>query len=131
MVVNHINPRYVMQETDNTANPYKDLFSETKKYVELQTRLFKLESVEKSGILLSTLIFLMLAVVLCAGLGFYLMFTIAYLLEPVMGLMWSFLVISGFYLLLIIILFAFKKKLIINPIIRFLSQLFLNENDIP
>lgn len=131
MVVNHINPRYVMQETDNTTNPYKDLFSETKKYVELQTRLFKLESVEKSGILLSTLIFLMLAVVLCAGLGFYLMFTIAYLLEPVMGLMWSFLVISGFYLLLIIILFAFKKKLIINPIIRFLSQLFLNENDIP
>ncbi|MBQ7822712.1 MAG: phage holin family protein [Bacteroidaceae bacterium] len=118
-----------MQESYNTNNPYKELFSETKKYIELQTKLFKLESVEKSGILLSTLIFLMLAVVFCAGLGFYLMFTLAYLLEPVMGLMWSFLVISGFYLLLIIILFLFKKKLIINPIIRFLSQLFLNEND--
>ena len=119
-----------MQEPNNTTNPYKELFSETKKYVELQKRLFKLESVEKAGILFSALIFLILAIVLCAGLGFYLMFTIAYLLEPAIGLMWSFLLISGFYLLLIIILFIFKKKLIINPIIRFLSQLFLNENDI-
>ena len=85
-----------MQDPNNTTNPYKELFSETKKYVELQKKLFKLESVEKAGILFSALIFLILAIVLCAGLGFYLMFTIAYLLEPAIGLMWSFLLISGF-----------------------------------
>ena len=119
-----------MSETNDTPNPYQQLFTETKKYVELQKKLFKLESIEKSGILLSTLIVLMVSVVLCAGFAFYLMFAIAYMLQPVMGLMWAFLLISGFYLLLIVILFIFKKQLIVNPAVRFLSRLFLNENDI-
>jgi len=39
----------------------------------------------------------------------------------------SFCIIAAIYVVLIILVFVFRKQLVINPLVRFLSKLFLNK----
>jgi len=41
----------------------------------------------------------------------------------------SFAIISAIYILLTVILFSYRKRLVINPMVRFLSGLFLTKNE--
>ena len=110
---------------------FQQLYDDLKKYVELQTDYVKVEFVEKMTILLSTLLIITLVIILAIAALFYLFFSLAYALVPVVGsLAISFFIISGIYLLLIALLFLFRKKLIVNPLVRFLSKLFLNKTNI-
>lgn len=115
----------------NTKEPVEDfqqLYAEVKKYIELQTEYIKVEFVEKLTILLSTLVILTVAIVLVIAALFYLFFSLAYALVPLVGsLAISFCIISGIYVFLIILLFAFRKSIVINPLVRFLSKLFLTK----
>jgi hypothetical protein len=59
---------------------------------------------------------------------FYLLFTLAYLLEPhVGGLEVSYALISGIILLMIAGIYLFRRQMIIEPLTRFIANLFLNE----
>ena len=110
---------------------FQQLYNDLKKYVELQTEYVKVEFVEKLTILLSTLLIITLIIILIIAGLFYLFFSLAYALVPLVGsLAISFLIISGIYLLLIVFLFLLRKKLIVNPLVRFLSKLFLNKTNI-
>ena len=116
---------------DEPIENFQQLYNDLKKYVELQTDYLKVEFVEKLSILLSTLLIVIIAIILVVAGLFYLFFSLAYALVPLVGsLAISFLIISGIYLLLIIFLFILRKKLIINPLVRFLSKLFLNKTNI-
>ncbi|MCM1336313.1 MAG: hypothetical protein NC187_04660 [Candidatus Amulumruptor caecigallinarius] len=42
------------------------------------------------------------------------------------GIEWAYMIMGGFYVLLIVLLFLFKKALIINPLSRFISRLLFN-----
>ena len=115
----------------NTADPvenFQQLYDDVKKYVQLQTEYVKVEFVEKLTVLISALLIIFLVIILIMGSLFYLFFSVAYLLQPIVGSMtMSFFIISAFYLLLTALLFVFRKKLIINPLVRFLSRLFLKK----
>ena len=59
---------------------------------------------------------------------FYLSFTLAYVLEPyVGGLTNSYAIITGGILLIGILIYAFRQKLIIQPLTNFLANLLLND----
>lgn len=110
---------------------FQQLYNDLKKYVELQADYVKVEFVEKMTILLSTLLIITLVIILAIAALFYLFFALAYALVPVVGsLAISFCLITGIYLILIALLLMFRKKLIINPLVRFLSKLFLNKTNI-
>ena len=115
----------------NTADPvenFQQLYDDVKKYIQLQSEYVKVEFVEKLTVLISALLIIFLVIILIMGALFYLFFSVAYLIEPIVGSMTvSFFIISAFYLLLTLDLFVFRKKLIINPLVRFLSRLFLNK----
>ena len=112
------------EPTDN----FQQLFSEVKKYIELQTEYVKVEFVEKLTILLSTLLIIAVVLILAITGLFYLFFAIAYALEPVLGsLAMSFGIISGLYVVLIFLFYLFRKQLVINPLVKLLSNLFLNK----
>ena len=115
----------------NTADPvenFQQLYDDVKKYIQLQSEYVKVEFVEKLTVLISALLIIFLVIILIMGALFYLFFSVAYLIEPIVGSMTvSFFIISAFYLLLTLALFVFRKKLIINPLVRFLSRLFLNK----
>ena len=117
-----------MFATDKTIDNLQSLFLEVKKYVDLQKDYVKLDITHKLTILLSTLILILVLVVLGMIALFYLSFTLAYVLEPhVGGLMNSYAIITGGILMLGILIYVFRKKLIIQPLTNFLANLLLND----
>ena len=114
---------------DKSIENFQQLFFEFKKYLELQKEYTKLELTEKLTILLSTLIMIVVLIILGMVALFYLLFALAYVLEPlVRGLMVSFAMISCFHILLIALIVIFRKKIIINPMTRFIAGLFIDNN---
>ena len=104
------------------------LFAETKKYVELQTEYAKLELTEKLTILLSTLILVLIMIILGMVTLFYFSFTIAYVLAPYIGgLMSSFALITLFLLVLMALVYHYRQRLIVAPMVKFLANLFLRD----
>ena len=106
------------------------MFAEFKKFLVLQKEYTKLELTEKLTILLSTLIMILVLTILGMVALFYLLFALAYILEPLVGgLMVSFGIIAGINVLLIAIIYFFRRQLIISPMVNFLANLFLNDSN--
>jgi membrane-bound ClpP family serine protease len=119
-----------MLNNQEPADNLQQLYDEVKKYVQLQTEYVKVDFVEKLTILLSTLLIIGIVLILVIAALFYLFFSLAYALQPILGsLAISFAIISGIYVALIVLLMAFRKKLVINPLVRFLSNLFLKNKE--
>lgn len=117
-------------ETSDTKNNFKQLFDDTKQYVKLQTDYLRVQSVEKLTILLSTILIALIILIFAAGALFYLFFTLAYAISPfVGGLAVSFAIITLLYLILIAILYVFRKKWVLNPILNLLMKLFYDKTD--
>lgn len=117
-----------MFANDKSIDNLQDLLAECKKYVELQKDYLKLDLVEKLTILLSTLILILILIILGMMALFYLSFTLAYILEPIVGgLTASYALISGVIILLALLSYLFRKQLIIQPMVNFISHLFLND----
>lgn len=112
---------------DKSIENVQQLFMEFKKYLELQKEYTKLEIIEKLSKLLSTLLLVLLLVTLSVVVLFHLSFTLVYVLAPLVGgLMISFALITCFHILLVVLLVILRKKLIINPITKFIAKLFLD-----
>lgn len=114
---------------DKSIDNLQQLFYEFKKYLELQKDYTKLDITEKLTILLSTLIMVLVLIILGMVALFYLLFALAYILEPLVGgLMVSFSIIAAINLLIIAVVVIFRKKLIVSPMVNFLAGLFLNNS---
>ena len=112
---------------DKSIKNFQQLFMEFKKYLELQKEYTKLELTEKLTILISTLLMVLILISLSMMTLFYLLLAFAYILEPIVGgLMVSFTIIAAINILLIAIVYVFRRQLIIKPIVNFLAGLFLN-----
>ena len=113
---------------DKSIENMQQLFIEFKKYLELQKEYTKLEVTEKLSKLLSTLLLVLLVVILGVVVLFHLSFTLVYILAPLVGglMMMSFALITCFHILLIVLLVLFRKKLIIDPTVKLIAELFLD-----
>ncbi|MBQ3191706.1 MAG: phage holin family protein [Bacteroidaceae bacterium] len=117
-----------MFSTDKTIDNLQTLFTEVKHYVDLQKDYVKLDITHKLTILLSTLILILVLVVLGMIALFYLSFTLAYVLEPLVGgLTTSYAIITGGILLLGALIYGCRQRLIIQPLTNFLANLLLND----
>ena len=115
---------------DKSIENIQQLVAEFKKFLVLQKEYTKLELTEKLTILLSTLIMILVLTILGMVALFYLLFALAYILEPLVGgLMVSFGIIAGINIILIAIIYFFRRQLIISPMVNFLANLFLNDPD--
>ena len=93
---------------DKSIENFQQLFFEFKKYLELQKEYTKLELTEKLTILFSTLIMILVLIILGMVALFYLLFALAYILEPLVGgLMSSFAIIAGINVVLIALVIIF------------------------
>ena len=115
----------------------KQLIVEAKKHLKLEVNYGKLTAVEKSSIILSRITLIcVLAIIGCFAM-FYITSLIMMLLVKTTGIVWlSNLImiedVSSFtqqLLILMSLVFAFRKQLIIDPITRFLSKLFLKPDE--
>lgn len=119
-----------MFANDQSIETIQQLFVEVKKYISLQKRYTQLEIAEKLTILLSTLILVLIVIILSMVALFYLSFTVAYWLAPVLGsVVASFALITVFIIFLAILIITFRQKLIINPMAKFIASLFIQESN--
>ena len=117
----------------DTIDSLQDLFRLIREYITLQKELTLVSLTEKLTVLLSVLTTAVLVLVIGAMAMFYLSFTLAYCLEPVVGgLTASFAIITAVLVLLGVVVYALRGRLIYRPIARFVASLFIKdmeEND--
>lgn len=116
-----------MFSSDNNIESIHQLVVEFKKYIELQKQYTRLELTEKLSVLLSTLIIIFIAMVLCIVALFYFSMTFVFFLSSAIGYTWSFCLMGLLHLLIFAGIYWGRKRLIIEPMVRFIAKLFLNK----
>ena len=109
---------------------YKELFAEIKKYVTLQVDYTKYTVTEKMVVLLSATATALILGALGFGVLFYLSIALADYLTEVLNCQWgAHAIVAGIYALLLMLVVIMRKQIIVDPIARFLSKLFLKPNE--
>ncbi len=108
-------------------NSYKELWGDFKKYISLQIDYVKLTALEKLTILCAAMVVVCVCIVLSACALFFLSSAFVVWLDTILCCTWLAHLITGALVLCILFLvLLFKKVLIITPITRFITKLFLN-----
>ncbi len=107
---------------------YKSIAKNAKEYGELYLQLFKLNAVGTLSQFVSYLIVIIVGAMLLVTVLIFLAIIMVLWLKNVTGsLIYSLLIMSGIFLLLFLILLLFRKKLMLNPIIRKMSSILFNK----
>lgn len=119
-----------MFANDKSIDNLEALFKEIKKYIELQGQYIKLDLVEKLTILISTLILICILIVLGMTALFYFSFMLVYTIDSfVNNIIASYAIIGCCILIIGIVIYTLRKKIIFQPMVNFLAKLFLEDKD--
>lgn len=106
------------------------LLLEFKKYLELQKEFVKLDATEKMTVILSAILIVTVLLLLGSIVLLFLTFALAYYLGDVLGsLPLGFGLISAFILLLTVIFYLNRNRMVIQPMARFMTKLILTKED--
>lgn len=106
------------------------LLLEFKKYLELQKEFVKLDATEKMTVILSAILIVTVLPLLGSIVLLFLTFALAYYLGDVLGsLSLGFGLISAFILLLTVIFYLNRNRMVIQPMARFMTKLILTKED--
>lgn len=109
---------------------YKKLFAEARKYFSLEWDYTKLTAVEKMAVLLSSIAFVAVVIIIATFALQYLLSALISVLATALGCTWGAQLIAvGILLILLLLVFAFKRQLIVDPVARYVSKLFLKPED--
>ena len=109
---------------------YKKLIDEGRRFLSLEWEYSKLTAVEKIAILLSAIASVTVVGILCVFAIIYLLSSFVEALITWTGSTWiAHLIVVCLLGLLILLVLAFKNTLIVNPITRFVTKLFLTPPD--
>lgn len=89
----------------------------------LYIRSARLSVAEKLTLLFSAVALYSVAMILGMVALVFITIGIASVLAAYIAPFWSYLIVGGVFVLIIVILFVFRKQLLINPIARFISRL--------
>ena len=106
------------------------LLLEFKKYLELQKEFVKLDATEKMTVILSAILIVTVLLLLGSIVLLFLTFALAYYLGDVLGsLSLGFGLISAFIMLLTVIFYLNRNRMVIQPMARFMTKLILTKED--
>lgn len=106
------------------------LLLEFKKYLELQKEFVKLDATEKMTVILSAILIVTVLLLLGSIVLLFLTFALAYYLGDVLGsLSLGFGLISAFILLLTVIFYLNRNRMVIQSMARFMTKLILTKED--
>ena len=112
----------------NYSENLQSLWSETKNYLELQKQYLMMDTAEKLTVLFSAVA--LAAVFLLLGIVMLLFFVIAFALwlANFVGGVWSFSIMGGLILLLMVVIFMKRKQWIVQPLARLVVGLFIHDD---
>lgn len=109
---------------------YKKLFTEARKYFSTEWDYTKLTAVEKIAVLLSAVAFVAVVIIIGTFIIHYLFAALISVLTSALGCAWgAHLIAAALLCVLLLVVFAFKRQLIVDPVARFVSKLFLKPDD--
>lgn len=106
----------------------KEIFSQSINWAKLEVEYIKLTAAEKLIILMSTMILGAICMLLLMPLVIMLLFALAGVFRMFMAPSLAYLSVGGIVLVVIVLIFVFRKVLIITPVARFITRLFLEKN---
>lgn len=105
---------------------YSRLYKEVKRLCSLEVENAKLMLAEKLTLLLGRVALAAVCFVISAAALIFLSIAVADFLLSGLEPSWTYLIIGGFYVFLIILIIGFRRRLIVDPIARFISQVILD-----
>ena len=111
------------------SSSFQSLWTEAKSYLELQKEYLKLDTAEKLSILLSAVATAALCLILGLAALFFFVIALAFYLAKFVGGAWSFTIMGGVLLIVIIVLLIGRKRWIVQPVARFVAGLFVGEDE--
>ena len=115
-----------MLSSDKNVENIAQLVEVLKNYVGLQKEYLKLDAIDKVVRLLTALTLAIVLIVLGVAALFYLSFALVYWIEPLTGTGLAFFLMSLLFIVLLIIVYRFRKPWIERPLVRFLADTLLN-----
>ncbi|MDP4269533.1 MAG: phage holin family protein [Bacteroidota bacterium] len=108
----------------------ESFFEDTQNYLRSQIALFKLDTVEKLTGIFSSIMLILLAILLLGGALFYLSLGFIWWSQDIFGsLLPGILIVSGSYIFLLILIYIFRRRWIINPFVKLLCRIFFEETN--
>ena len=112
---------------EKLSDEIRDIFREGKNWVNLEIEYAKLTLAEKFTVLMSTLVIGAVCLLMFTIILVLLGFSLAELFMEVMNPALAFLSAAGVVLLLAVILFLCRKPLLLNPMAKFITRLFIDK----
>lgn len=112
------------------AENLRKLFLELKHYIELQREFMQLEAAEKTTVLLSTVLIVVVALILSGFVFLFLAFALAWYLGDVLKSMPAGFGITAVVIVLLTWVFYVNRvRFVINPVAKFMTRLFVSKKD--
>jgi len=117
-------------ENSHIADNVSEVIDSARKYIDANIDLLKLTLLERLSkvvsLIISTTLVLLVASLFVLFFSFAAAIFFGHLLHSLES---GFLIVSGIYLLLILLFWRLRKKLVINPVIRSLNEILFPENE--
>lgn len=109
---------------------YQRLLDEAKEYTRLRYKMLKLELLEKLSQIIALIVLVIVVTVLLLAALTYFSFAAIYALKDVLGgLTGGFCIFGGIFILFTAIIVLLHKQIIVNPLIKQLSDIMFAEED--
>ncbi len=119
-----------MAENYSDSNPLSDLFSAIKRYVDLRTDEVKLALAENLAKVFSRIMFTFLVVILVGVVLGILAAALSTWLGTLLGnSVYGMLVTAGIFIIIILVLFLFRDRFMINSPLRMFLRMFFDKHD--
>ena len=113
-----------MENIDN-SNPLNEIIDSGKEYLYLKIDQIKLKSVENLSLLTNKMIFTLLASMLGGVILQLLGFAASFFIGSLLGsYALGFVIVAGFFLLILAILYVFKDRLFTNKLVQLFIKMF-------
>jgi hypothetical protein len=111
---------------ETTGKHIESLYNKVKEYTETTIELYKLNAIEASADVLSSIVARIVFIIVFALFTLFINVTISLLIGNLLGAYyWGFLVVSGFYLIIMVLLYYYNGKLIKAPITNLVIEKLL------
>lgn len=121
------NRHYIRRMKEKLTDELKEIFVQGKNWMKLEVEYAKLTLAEKMTMLFSA----MIIGAVCLLMGMVVLILLAFALVELFRLMMSpalaYLSSAGVIVVLIVLFYLFRKPLLLNPIARFITRLFISK----
>ena len=114
-----------MAMSENNRSNISNLADTIKRLLSLHLDYARLTASEKLTVILSTMAIYAIVAVLATLALVFLTLGVGHLLATTIAPHFAYLIVAGFYIVVLAVVFFFRKQLFIDPIARFISKLFV------